>query len=113
MVSELKFDMFQLLIFGLATWRISSLLVNESGPGDIFVKLREDLGFTHDDEKHKLMIPEGFWGDLLSCVWCCSLFVAAGWVGFYILLPGLATWIALVFALSTMAVLVQCVTEKK
>lgn len=104
--------MLQLLILGLATWRISSLLVNETGPGDIFVKLREEFGFTHDSEKHKVIIPEGFWGDLLSCVWCCSLFVAAGWVLFYILLPGLATWTALVFALSTMAVLVQCVTER-
>lgn len=100
------------LIFGLATWRIASLLVQESGPGDIFVKVREGFGFTHDSKKHKVIIPDGFWGDLLSCVWCCSLFVAAGWVLFYALLPGLAVWTALVFALSALAILVQCVTEK-
>lgn len=112
MVPELRPDMLQLLILGLATWRISSLLVNETGPGDIFVKVREEFGFTHGFDKEILIIPDGFWGDLLSCVWCCSLFVAAGWVLFYILLPGLATWTALIFALSTMAVLVQCVTER-
>lgn len=108
MVPELTY----FLILGLATWRISSLLVHEAGPGDVFVKLREGVGFTHDANNHKVIIPDGFWGGVLSCVWCCSLWVGVGWVIFYAILPGLAVWTALVFALSTVAVLVECVTEK-
>jgi hypothetical protein len=101
-----------LIILGLATWRISSLLVHEAGPGDIFLRLREAIGITHDDQKHKVIIPDGFWGDLFSCVWCCSLWVAAGWAGFYLLSPQAALILAFVFALSALAILVQCVTER-
>ena len=47
----------------LATWRVTHLFYAEDGPGDIFVRLRRAVG-------------EGFWGSLLDCFYCLSLWVA-------------------------------------
>lgn len=53
------------LILGtLAVWRLTHLLWGEDGPWDLLVRLRRLAG-------------EGFWGGLLDCFFCCSLWVAA------------------------------------
>ncbi len=55
----------------LATWRLSHLFYAEDGPGDIFVRLRRAVG-------------DGFWGSLLDCFYCLSIWVAlplAFWIG--------------------------------
>src|SRR5271169_4911345 len=52
------------LILGiLATWRITHLLSAEDGPADVLVRMRRAIG-------------DGFWGDLLDCFYCLSLWVA-------------------------------------
>lgn len=48
----------------LATWRVTHLLANEDGPGDVIVKLRVRLG-------------EGLAGKLIDCFKCLSLWIAA------------------------------------
>ena len=53
--------MTKLLLAALACWRLTSLLVYEDGPGEIFKRLRDFL-----------WIP-----DLLDCFWCTSLWAAA------------------------------------
>jgi hypothetical protein len=56
---------FYSLILGiLGVWRVTHLLNAEDGPWDIFVRLRRTVG-------------SGFWGDLLDCFYCLSLWVAA------------------------------------
>jgi len=53
-----------LLIAVLAVWRVTHLFWGEDGPGDIFVRLRRRAG--------------GSWfGRLLDCFYCLSLWVAA------------------------------------
>lgn len=47
----------------LCVWRVTHLLQAEDGPGDIFVRLRRWAG-------------DGFWGKLLDCFYCLSLWVA-------------------------------------
>ncbi|HKF21509.1 MAG TPA: DUF1360 domain-containing protein [Candidatus Angelobacter sp.] len=55
---------FYYLILGvLGVWRITHLLNAEDGPGKILVRLRELAG-------------SGFWGELLDCFYCLSLWVA-------------------------------------
>jgi hypothetical protein len=49
-------------IFGV--WRVTHLLHAEDGPADIFARLRRRVG-------------NGFWGGLLDCFYCLSLWVAA------------------------------------
>lgn len=73
----------------MATWRISSLLVNEEGPLEIFVKLRLfAAGYT----------------DLFTCIWCFSVWLGAAFTLLYWYLPEAAFWVALPFALSTGAI---------
>lgn len=47
----------------LAVWRITHLLAREDGPWDRVARLRERAG-------------DGFWGGLLDCFYCLSLWVA-------------------------------------
>lgn len=48
----------------LGVWRITHLLGAEDGPFDILVRLRRAVG-------------NGFWGELLDCFHCLSVWVAA------------------------------------
>lgn len=48
----------------LAVWRITHLLQAEDGPWDMSVHLRRAAG-------------NGFWGKLLDCFYCLSLWIAA------------------------------------
>ena len=48
----------------LAVWRLTHLLSAEDGPWKLVVWLRRKAG-------------NGFWGDLLDCFYCLSLWVAA------------------------------------
>lgn len=72
------------LILGtLSVWRITHLLAAEDGPGDVLVRLRRSAG-------------DGFWGQLLDCFYCLSLWVA---VPFTLLLAngwreGLLSWLS-------------------
>jgi len=55
---------FRFLIAALATWRVAFLLARERGPWDALVRFRRGAG-------------EGLVGQLLKCVKCVGLWVAA------------------------------------
>ena len=57
-------DFYEPILGALAVWRITHLLHAEDGPWDLLVRLRRAAG-------------EGFWGGLLDCFYCLSLWVAA------------------------------------
>jgi hypothetical protein len=54
---------FRFVIAVLATWRVTHLLAEEDGPWDLIVQMRELLG-------------DSFWGQLMDCFKCLSLWVA-------------------------------------
>jgi hypothetical protein len=72
LVSNSEDHSFYWLILGfLAVWRITHLLNGEDGPWKPLVKLRA-------------WTASGFWGELLDCFYCLSLWVAAPfalWLG--------------------------------
>jgi hypothetical protein len=51
------------ILGSFVVWRITHLLNAEDGPGEVFAKLRRLAG-------------SGFWGELLDCFCCLSLWVA-------------------------------------
>jgi hypothetical protein len=55
---------FRLTLAVLATWRLTHLLAMEDGPGDLIAKLRQAFG-------------NSFFGKLMDCFYCLSLWVAA------------------------------------
>lgn len=89
--------LFDFLINGLATWRASSLLVNEMGPYYVFRRMREAAGFAYYPDGDVLRRPDNH---VLSCVWCTSLWLAFG-VGF------LPKWLRRGLALSAVAIIVE------
>lgn len=55
---------FYWLVLGvLCVWRVTHLLHAEDGPWDLLVRLRRSVG-------------NGFWGGLLDCFYCLSLWIA-------------------------------------
>ncbi len=52
-----------LIVGTLVVWRITHLLQAEDGPWELVVRLRRRVG-------------DGFWGKLLDCFYCLSLWVA-------------------------------------
>ena len=52
------------LLGALATWRLTHLLVEEDGPADVVVRLRERAG-------------DGLIGQALDCFYCLSIWTAA------------------------------------
>lgn len=90
----------RLLIAALATWRLSSLLVNqkEQGPGRLLHKIRDRVGayeLGNDDE------PITSLGRLFACMWCMSV-----WVGATLVVIAITPfWILTIpFALSAIAI---------
>lgn len=78
--------MIDVLVVGLATWRVASLLVHERGPFAVFQRVR--------DAVQPFGEIRGLWMQLrdelsliLSCVWCCSLWVVAPMWALYVLAP--------------------------
>ena len=54
---------YALIVGILAVWRVTHLFSVEDGPAGIFFRLRRAVG-------------TGFWGQLLDCFYCSSLWVA-------------------------------------
>lgn len=54
----------QFILGTLCVWRLTHLLNREAGPGGVFERLRHSAG-------------NGFWGQLLDCFYCLSLWTAA------------------------------------
>ncbi len=68
----------------LAVWRITHLLAKEDGPWDLIVRLRKAVG-------------HGFFGKLMDCFQCLSLWVAVPFTFFLIqkVLQWLVGWLAI------------------
>jgi hypothetical protein len=79
---DLSFTTF--LIAVLAVWRITHLFWAEDGPGDIFLRLRRLAG-------------KSFFGQLLDCFYCLSLWFAAplGWLMGETWLDRVVLWLGL------------------
>lgn len=54
---------FVFLLMGLTIWRITHLLSKEDGPFDLVIKFRKLFG-------------QGFFGNLLDCFYCLSIWIA-------------------------------------
>ncbi len=86
------------LLGALAVWRITHLLNAEDGPGDVLVRLRRLAG-------------TGFWGGLLDCFYCLSLWVAAPLV--FLLAENAKERLLLWPALSAAAIILERLTQAR
>lgn len=88
---------YELLLGILSVWRITHLLQAEDGPWDSVVHLRQKAG-------------DGFYGQLLDCFYCLSVWVAAPLA--LLLGDGKSKRILLWPALSAGAILLERVTDR-
>lgn len=65
-----------MVIVGLITWRIASLLKDEPGPFGILSKFRDVVGLRYDE--HSELVAHNEFAAMLSCVWCSSLWIGVG-----------------------------------
>jgi hypothetical protein len=91
-------DPFQFLITTLATWRITHLVQAEDGPWDIVFKIRKALG-------------NGFWGSLMDCFYCVSIWISLTFAIIYgkTILNFFSYWMAI----SGGAILLQKISSKE
>lgn len=75
------------IIVGLASWRLANLLVNESGPFDIFERIRYLAGIRVGE-------VNGFLPLLFSCVYCMSVWTTIAAYLTYIICPTIVIIIA-------------------
>ena len=101
-------DITDLIVYGLAIWRISSLFVNEAGPGNIFLKLRERVGIQFDGD----MVPETFIAGVLSCVWCFSIWASFFLTIFWLISPEWSLKFSVPFAFSGIAILLDVAIKR-
>lgn len=102
-----------LIVYSIAIWRISNLFVNEAGPFNIFLRLRKWAGIIHDDTGSAFMIPDKFVAQLLSCIWCFSIWVSFFFTTFWLLSPEWSLKLAVPFALSGVACLIELIRNKQ
>lgn len=88
---------YRLLVGILIVWRITHLFYGEDGPWDLTARLRQAAG-------------EGFWGNLLDCFYCLSLWVAIPFA--YLLGDGWEQRLLLWPALSGGAIVLERLTAK-
>jgi Protein of unknown function (DUF1360) len=81
----------------LATWRVTHLLANEDGPGDIIFRIRTKLGY-------------GLLGSLMDCFNCLSFWVAAP--AAFLLTSDIPSWVVSWLALSGAACLLERLTAQ-
>jgi len=91
-------EIYWLVLGALGVWRLTHLLFAEDGPWEVVIRLRRLAG-------------TGFWGILLDCFYCLSLWIAApfalllgsGWKERLLLWP----------ALSAGAILIERMTSRE
>lgn len=105
--------MIELLTFGLATWRIAAMLVYEDGPKYILKAFRERVGIEYDIKGEIETVKENLLAGVLSCLWCCSVWVGAFFVLLHLFYPLMAMKIATAFALSAVAIVVDHFITKR
>ena len=90
-------DLYRLLLGVLCVWRITHLFQAEDGPWNVIVHIRKAAG-------------DGFFGQLLDCFPCLSLWVAVpfAWVIGLTTLERILMWLAF----SGGAILAECTTGK-
>lgn len=89
---------FWLIIACLACWRITSILHAEK----IASPIRKLVGIIEDPSGEE-MYPDHFLGQLFSCLWCLSVWIALVCLGFVLVFP----YFLLPFAMSAVAIAID------
>ena len=75
----------QMILLGLAGFRLASLISTERGPADVFIRFRELFGFVHNEDGEVVSHPPTTFARGLACMWCSSVWMTGGaWLAWQI-----------------------------
>jgi hypothetical protein len=94
--------MLRTIVLGLITWRLTSLLVAEDGPFDIFAKFRHFLGVRYN--AYSEPFATNMTGRMILCHWCTSIWVAAGVAWFWGYAHKVKPYVGGILLLSTISI---------
>lgn len=96
-----------LAVIALATWRLANMLSDplQEGPGELLNRLRYRAGVRFN-ELSEAYGTNNFSRGLL-CIYCCSVWFGIAFAVLYLLSPVIAFYLALPFALSAAAVIID------
>lgn len=97
---------FEFILIALAVYRLSYMLVIESGPLAIFVHLRNLLGAT-DTECARQRYNAPYITNVLCCLLCTSVWVSALMLGVWELAPIVVYWLGIAGAMLVVFQVVQ------
>lgn len=103
------------VILALATWRVAHLLVDETGPFEIFDWLRAQFGIRVSEEG-EFYLREGSdnqIGKMLLCLQCTSMWVGLLFGVLYKLWPIFTFNLAVVLAFSALACVIDRYVEQE
>lgn len=98
------------IFLSLACWRISRLITSETGPARLLERMREWAGVrveVFEDGSEEVIVSPGSLGELVTCMWCTSIWVGAAATTLYALSPRTAVVVAMPFVLSAVTVLID------
>lgn len=98
---------FELVLSGLACYRLSYMLTGEDGPFDIFYRLRNVTGIVYSASGKVISYPN--WNPL-HCIHCTSIYVAAMITGL-LYAYGHPVSLAFFLSVSTLAILVDAMVN--
>ena len=102
--SHMNNNLLVVAILALTTWRITSLLVYEDGPKDIFARFRYLIGVRYDDRSEAY--GDNQFAKAFTCLWCLSPYVGAILVVLWLLWAGII-YLYLPLALSAAAIMIE------
>lgn len=105
--------MIEILIIGMATWRLSSILVNEDGPKYWMKDFRQWAGISYDSFGRMEAVKETLLAGILSCLWCCSVWVGGGFAIAYYFSPLITLKIATALSFSTVAIVIESMLVRR
>lgn len=92
----------------LAAWRLASLLANEDGPWYMFKRLRQLA--ERWCNKYRFCRELGL-HELITCEWCNSVWIGIGLTVLYLWIGEAILYLALPFALSTVAIIIKYIVQ--
>ena len=96
------------LYLSLAAWRLASLVANEDGPWMMFKRFRQRA--EQWCQQYRFCRELGLY-ELVTCEWCNSIWIGVGLTALYLWIGETIFYLALPFALSTVAIIIKYVVQ--
>jgi len=98
------------VFYGLAVWRISSLLVDEAGPFDFLGRMRYAFGVRYDEKN--VPTSDNQIGAVFLCVWCMSIWVSLFVWCMHLISPEITRALLFPFAVSGFSIIVGSIAVR-